>query len=73
MSQPEDNINYPFWYYQHEPRETLILDEFADIMIKNKKITGWAFIVDKQLSKFNLGTSEEPCITLINVVLPEQF
>jgi hypothetical protein len=39
MAQPEDNINYPFWYYQHEPRETLILDEFVHIMIKKKQIT----------------------------------
>jgi hypothetical protein len=36
MAQLEDNINYPFWYYQDEPGETLILDEFVDITIINK-------------------------------------
>jgi hypothetical protein len=39
MAQLEENIHYPLWYYQHELRETLILDEFVDIMIKNKQIT----------------------------------
>ncbi len=39
MAQPKDNINYPFWYYQHEPRGTLIFDESIDITIKNKQIT----------------------------------
>jgi hypothetical protein len=38
MVQPKDNINYPFWYYHHEPRETLIFDEFTNITIKNKKL-----------------------------------
>jgi hypothetical protein len=36
MVQPKENTNYPFWYYQHEFVETLIHDEFVDIMIKNK-------------------------------------
>jgi hypothetical protein len=27
MAQFEENINCHFWYYQHEPRQTLILDE----------------------------------------------
>jgi hypothetical protein len=45
----------------------LILDELIDIMIKNKKITGWTLIIDEQLSKLNLGTSEEPCIMLVSV------
>jgi hypothetical protein len=35
MEQPKDDINYPFWYYQHEHGETLILDEFVDITTKN--------------------------------------
>ncbi len=39
MAQPKNNINYPFWYYQHEPRGTLIFDEYVDITIKNQQIT----------------------------------
>jgi hypothetical protein len=51
----------------------LILDEFVDLMIKNKQITGWTFTVDEQLNKLNLGINEEPCIVLVNVALPKQF
>jgi hypothetical protein len=51
MAQPKDNINYPFWYYQHEPGETLILDESIDITIKNKQITRWTLTIDEQLKK----------------------
>jgi hypothetical protein len=36
IAQLEDSNNYPLWYYQHEHGETLILDEFVDIMIRNK-------------------------------------
>ncbi len=67
MVQPKDDINYPFQYYQHEPRKTLNIDEFADITIKNKQITGWTLMANEQLSKLNLGTSEEPCIVLVSV------
>jgi hypothetical protein len=28
---------------------------------------------DEQLSKLNLGTSEEPCIVLVNIALLKQF
>jgi hypothetical protein len=47
MAQFEENINYPFWYYQHEPRQTLILDEFVDITIKNKQTISWTLIDDE--------------------------
>jgi hypothetical protein len=47
MAQPNENINYPFWYYQHEHRKTLILDESTNAMIRNKQITGWTFTVDE--------------------------
>jgi hypothetical protein len=73
MAQPKDDINYPFWYYQHELGETLILDEFANIMIINKQITGWTFIIDEQLNKLNLGINEEPRIMLVNATLFGQF
>jgi len=39
MAQPKKYINYPFWYYQHEPRKTSILDEYTNVTIKNKQIT----------------------------------
>jgi hypothetical protein len=71
MAQPKKNINYPFWYYQHEPREILILDESTNIMIKNKKITRWTLIINEKLSKFNLGTIEKPQIMLISTTLFE--
>jgi hypothetical protein len=75
MEQPKNDINYPFWYYQHEHEhgETLILDEFVDITTKNKKIIGWTLTTNKQLSKLNLGTNEEPCIVLVSATLPKQF
>jgi hypothetical protein len=68
MAQLKKNINYPFWYYQHEPRETSILDKSTNIMIKII-IIGWTFINDKQLSKLNLGTNEEPRIMLVSITL----
>jgi hypothetical protein len=37
MVQPNGNINHHFWYYQHEPKKKLILDELIDITIKNKQ------------------------------------
>jgi len=46
MAQFKKNINYPFWYYQHEPREMSILDESTNIMIK-KIIIGWTFTNDE--------------------------
>jgi hypothetical protein len=36
MAQPNENINYPLWYYQHEPKETIILDESIYITIKKQ-------------------------------------
>ncbi len=73
MAQRKDDINYPFWYYQHEHGKTLIIDESTDIMIKNKQITRWTFTIDEQLNKLNLGTNEEPRMVLVNVILSKQF
>jgi hypothetical protein len=50
----------------------LILDEFIDVTNKNKQIIGWTVTIDEQLSKLNLGISEEPRI-LVSDALPEQF
>jgi hypothetical protein len=68
MAQLKKNINYPFWYYQHGPRELSILDESTNIMIK-KIIIRWTFTNDEQLSKKNLGTNEEPRIMLVSITL----
>ncbi len=35
MLQLEDKVDYPVYFYEHQPRETLILDEAADIIIKD--------------------------------------
>jgi hypothetical protein len=51
MAQPEENINYLLWYYQHECGKTLILEKSIDTTIKNKQITRWTFTVNEQLSK----------------------
>ncbi len=37
MAQLDENINHHFQYYWHEPKETLILDELVDVMIKTNK------------------------------------
>jgi hypothetical protein len=49
----------------------LILDEFVDIMIKNKQTIGWTFTADEKLKELNLGTNEKPHIVLISVALPK--
>ncbi len=51
----------------------LILDESADIIIRNKQIIGWTFIANEQLNKLNLGTSEERRIVLGSIVICKQF
>ncbi len=40
-------------------------------MTRNKQIIGWMLIVNEQLSKLNLGFSEEPRIMLISDAVPE--
>jgi hypothetical protein len=37
----------PFFFYEHQPSEVLILDEVVDITIKDKKIIGGTIIVEK--------------------------
>jgi hypothetical protein len=49
----------------------LILDEYVDITILKNKNYKMTFTTDEQLSKLNLGTSEEPHIVLVNVALPK--
>jgi hypothetical protein len=47
----------------------LILDEFANMMIKNKQITRWTLTIDEQLNKLKLGIGGEPCIVFVSVAL----
>jgi len=58
MSQLEENFDYPVYLYEHELGEALILDEDADITIKDKKIVGWIMMVEEQLVKLNLGSEK---------------
>jgi hypothetical protein len=32
---------YPIYFYQHQPRKVLVLDEATDVTIKDEKIVGW--------------------------------
>jgi hypothetical protein len=40
MLQLENKIDYPMYFYEHQPRKALILDEAANIIVKDKKIIG---------------------------------
>jgi hypothetical protein len=46
------------YFYEHQPREALILDEAIDIIIKDKKIISWTMTIEEQLVKLNLGNKE---------------
>ncbi len=47
MLQPEDIVDYPVYFYEHQPGKVLILDEVVDIIVKNKKITSWTVTVEE--------------------------
>jgi hypothetical protein len=70
MLQAKENMKYQEHFYQHEPREALILDESVDIIIENKLIVGWTLTNEEQLTKLNLGTVEDLKVVFISVVLP---
>jgi hypothetical protein len=38
MSQPEDRVDYPVYFYEHESGEALILDEVATSLPKIKRL-----------------------------------
>jgi hypothetical protein len=56
-----------------KPRETLILVEAIDIIVKGKKIFGWIVTSEEQLVKLNLGNKEEHKEVLINAILLSVF
>jgi hypothetical protein len=37
MLQPKDKIDYPVYFYEHQLKKALTLDEVANITIKDKK------------------------------------
>jgi hypothetical protein len=51
MLQLEEKPEYPVYFYKHQPKEVLILDETTNVTIKDKKITRWTIIVEEQLMK----------------------
>ncbi len=61
------------YFYEHQPREALILDESIDIIVKDKKIASCIMTIEEQLVKLNLGNKEEPKEVLINAILPSVF
>jgi hypothetical protein len=60
MLQPEEKHEYPIYFYKHQPREVLILDEVVDVIVKGKKIARWTITVEEQLMKLNLGNEGDP-------------
>jgi hypothetical protein len=73
MLQPKEKPKYPIYFYQHQSKKVLILDEVANMIIKDKNIVGWMVIVEVQIKKLNLGSEGDPKEVLINAVLPTSF
>jgi hypothetical protein len=48
----------------------LILDEIANVTIKNKKIARWTITTKEFLMKLNLRSERDPKEVLINAILP---
>ncbi len=69
MLQLEKRVDYPVYFYEHQLRKALILDEAVNITIKYKKIVGQTMTTEEQLIKPNLGNKEKPKEVLINVIL----
>jgi hypothetical protein len=59
MLQPKNKVDDSVYFYEHQPRETLILDEATNIIIKDKKIVNWTVTAKEQLVKLNLGNKEK--------------
>jgi len=47
MFQPEEKIEYPVYFYQHQLGEVLILDEATNVTVKDKMIIGWIVIAEE--------------------------
>ncbi len=55
LQRPKNKIDYLVYFYEHQLGKALILDNASHITIKDKKITSWIVIANKQLVKPNLG------------------
>jgi hypothetical protein len=42
----EKKPKYLVYFYKHQPKEVLILNEAVDVTIKDKKIIGWKVTID---------------------------
>ncbi len=73
MLQPLKKPKYPVYFYKHQLGEVLILDEAADVIVKDKKITRWTVTTKEQLMKLNLGSEGDPKEVFINAILPTSF
>jgi hypothetical protein len=51
----------------------LILDEVADVIVKDCKIARWIVTIEEQLKKLDSGSEGNPKEVLINVILPISF
>jgi hypothetical protein len=41
LQRPKNKIDYLVYFYEHQPRKALTLDEVVDITVKDKTIVGW--------------------------------
>ncbi len=73
MLQPKEKPKYLVYFYKHQPRKVLILDEFVNVTVNDKKIARWIITTKKQLMKLNLGNERDLKEVLINVILPTSF
>jgi hypothetical protein len=44
MLQPKEKPYYLIYFYKHQPKEVLTLDEDVDVTIEDKKIVRWTVI-----------------------------
>ncbi len=47
LLQPKDKIDYLVYFYEHQPKEALILDEVISIIVKEKQIVGWIATIEE--------------------------
>jgi hypothetical protein len=73
MFQLEEKPKYLVYFYKHQPKEVLILDETANVTVKDKKITGHTITIEEWLMKLNLGIEGDPKDVFINAILPTSF
>jgi len=73
MFQLEEKPKYLVYFYKHQPKEVLILDETTNVTVKDKKIAGHTITIEEWLMKLNLGIEGDPKDVFINAILPTSF